>query len=105
MLAVVALILDLCMKKAKALNKMISRHSSFTKRRVVFIRKSKIKATIAIIQITRLLVKLECFEIILFNALAFLAVVALILDFRIKKAKALNKMISKHSSFTKRRVV
>jgi hypothetical protein len=33
-------------------------------------RKSKIKATIAIIQITRLLVKLECFEIILFNALA-----------------------------------
>jgi hypothetical protein len=32
---------------------------------------SKIKATIAIIQITRLLVKLECLEIILFNAFAF----------------------------------
>jgi hypothetical protein len=45
MMAVVALILDLCIKKAKALNKMISK-------------------------ITRLLEKLDCFEIILFNAFA-----------------------------------
>jgi hypothetical protein len=36
-----------------------------------FIHKSKIKATNARIQITRLLVKLECLEIILFNAFAF----------------------------------
>jgi hypothetical protein len=36
-----------------------------------FIHKSKIKATTAIIQITRLLEKLERLEIILFNALAF----------------------------------
>jgi hypothetical protein len=42
MMAVVALILDLCITKAKALN-----------------------------QTTHLLVKLECFEIILFNAIAF----------------------------------
>jgi hypothetical protein len=54
MMAVVALFLDLCITEAMALNKMISKHSSFTKS-----------------QITRLLVKLECFEIILFNALAF----------------------------------
>jgi hypothetical protein len=33
-----------------------------------FIHKSKIRATTAIIQITRLLEKLDCFEIILFNA-------------------------------------
>jgi hypothetical protein len=63
------------------------------------VHKSKIKATTAIIQTTRLLGKLECFEIILFNAFA------LILDFRIKKARALNKMISRHSSFSKRRVI
>ena len=31
--------------------------------------------------------------------------VALILDFRMKKAKALNKMILRQSSFTKRRVI
>jgi hypothetical protein len=43
------------------------------------IHKSKLKAANAKIQITRLLVKLE--------------------------AKALNKMISKHSSFSKRRVI
>jgi hypothetical protein len=36
-----------------------------------FIRKSKSKATTAKIQTTRLLVKLECLEIILFNAFAF----------------------------------
>ena len=35
LMAVVALNLDLCMKKARALNKMISKQSSFTKRRVV----------------------------------------------------------------------
>jgi hypothetical protein len=35
-----------------------------------FIHKSKLRATTAKIQITRLLVKLECFEIILFNAFA-----------------------------------
>jgi hypothetical protein len=34
-----------------------------------FIHKSKIRATTAKIQITRLLVKLECLEIILFNAI------------------------------------
>jgi hypothetical protein len=60
MMAVVALILDLCIKKAKALNKMIS-----------VIHKSKLKAANAKIQITRLLEKLDCFEIILFNAFAF----------------------------------
>jgi hypothetical protein len=76
------------MKKARVLNKMISRQSSFTKRR------SKKRAATARIQITRLLEKLECFEIILFNAFAFAI-----------QAKALNKMISRHSSFTKRRVV
>jgi hypothetical protein len=50
MIAMVALILDFRIKKAKALNKMIPKQSSFT---------------------TRLLVKLDCFEIILFNAFAF----------------------------------
>jgi hypothetical protein len=40
-----------------------------------FIHKSKIKATTAIIQITRLLEKLERLEIILFNALAFFRVI------------------------------
>jgi hypothetical protein len=69
MMAVVALILELCMKKAKALNKMISRHSSFTEiilfnAFAFFIHKSKLRATNAKIQITLLLVKLECFEII-----------------------------------------
>jgi hypothetical protein len=64
MLAVVALILDFRIKKARALNKMISRRSSFSKRLerleiilfnafAFFIRKSKIKATTAKIQITR----------------------------------------------------
>jgi hypothetical protein len=48
-----------------------------------FIHNSKIKATTARIQITRLLEKLERLEIILFN----------------------NKMISRRSSFTKRRVI
>jgi hypothetical protein len=48
-----------------------------------FIRKSKIRATNAKIQTTRLLEKLECFEIILFN----------ILELCMKKARALNKMI------------
>jgi hypothetical protein len=67
-----------------------------------FIRKSKIKATTAIIQTTRLLVKLECFEIILFNAFASVAGVALILDLCMTEAKALNKMILKQSNFTKR---
>jgi hypothetical protein len=57
-----------------------------------FIHKSKIKATTAIIQITRLLEKLERLEIILFNALAFFT-------------RALNKMISRRSSFSKRRVI
>jgi hypothetical protein len=55
-----------------------------------FIHKSKIIATTAKIQITRLLV---------------LTVVALNLGLCIKKARALNKMISKHLSFTKRRVI
>jgi hypothetical protein len=49
------------MKKAKALNKMISRRSSA-------IQIPKNRATTARIQTTRLLVKLECLEIILFNA-------------------------------------
>jgi TPR repeat protein len=52
-----------------------------------FIHKSKKRATTARIQITRLLVKLDC------------------LNLCIKKAKALNKMISRQSSFTKRRVI
>jgi hypothetical protein len=40
------------------------------------------------------LVKLECFEIILFNAFAFVVhKSALILELCIKKVKALNKMI------------
>jgi hypothetical protein len=57
------------------------------------IHKSKLKAANAKIQITRLLVKLDYLEIILFNTLAMTEV------------KALNKMISKHLSFTKRRVI
>jgi hypothetical protein len=44
-------------------------------------------------QITRLLVKLDCLEIILFNAIASV----------IHKSKL--KAVSKHSSFTKRRVI
>jgi hypothetical protein len=54
------------MKKAKALNKMISRHSSFECLEIIlfnalafFIHKSKKIATTARIQITRLLEKLE----------------------------------------------
>jgi hypothetical protein len=60
----------------------------------------------------------ECFEIILFNALAFfihkskkrattarIQTTRLLVKLRMKKAKALNKMISRRSSFTKRRVV
>jgi hypothetical protein len=62
------------------------------------IHKSKLKAANAKIQITRLLEKLERLKIILFNAF-ILAVVALNLDLCIKKARALNKMISKHLSF------
>jgi uncharacterized protein YhhL (DUF1145 family) len=62
-----------------------------------FIHKSKIRATTAKIQITRLLVKLERLEIILFNAFAFFI--------HKSKIRVLNKMISRHSSFTKRRVI
>jgi hypothetical protein len=55
-----------------------------------------VKPTTARIQTTRLLVKLECLEIILFNAFAFF----------IHKSKIrASKMISKHSSFSKRRVI
>jgi TPR repeat protein len=56
----------------------------------------KKRATTARIQITRLLVKLERL---------ILAVVALFLGICMAEAKALNKMISRRSSFTKRRVI
>jgi hypothetical protein len=49
------------------------------------VKQDDLRATTAKIQITRLLVKLKCFEIILFNALAF--------------------FIPRQSSFTKRRVI
>jgi hypothetical protein len=62
--------------------------------------KSKIRATTAIIQITRLLVKLDCLEIIVKRVLN-----VLILGLNMLQVKMLSKMISRRSSFTKRRVI